>query len=96
MESLERIGNSVGILAKVQYVRVPCTNSLFPKKSRTLNVKTTTSAEISKHWGFEYTGKDSVYYIRCNAKGQVNWDIAPVYSACEIVELQTKKPVVIH
>lgn len=80
----------------IQVIRIVCSNSLKIRKPRTLNVKATTSAEISLNWGFNFCGNDSVYYIRCNAKGLVNWDVAPVYSAPEIVELQTKKPVVIH
>ena len=54
---------------------------------RTLNVKRTSRAELKKMWGFPmaHAMKDPLF-IRCNAKGEVNWDKAPVYSQDEISE----------
>lgn len=55
---------------------------------RNLNVKTTNKAELTKQWGIIPLGysPSETLYIRCNAKGQVNWDKAPVYQAHELVE----------
>ncbi|MBS1535331.1 MAG: hypothetical protein JST78_09655 [Bacteroidetes bacterium] len=55
---------------------------------RTLNVKKTSVTEIAKEWGdtslipLHWTKVE--IYIRCNAKGVVNWEIAPVYVASEL------------
>ena len=71
----------------VKNIRIVCSNGLnLPeKKVKKLHVKRTTANEISKKWGFQYSGTDSVYFIRCNAKGLINWDVAPVYRMGEIL-----------
>ena len=48
---------------------------------RLLHVKKVTREQIALKWGFvpvlpQY--KDHAY-IRCNRKGEINWDNAPVY-----------------
>lgn len=52
-----------------------------------LNVKKVTKSELSEKWGF-YIGSlirsQFQLYIRCNAKGKINWDKAPVYNSQEI------------
>lgn len=51
--------------------------------AKTIHVKATTNAELTEKWGFDVLiGKN--LYIRCNSKGDVNWDKAPVYTALEI------------
>jgi hypothetical protein len=58
---------------------------------RTLNVKKTDIVEVESHWGFYPTihgrpvGVQSIY-VRCNVKGSVNWDKAPIYTACELLK----------
>lgn len=62
---------------------------------KTLNVVKTNLDELEEHWGF-YPGllNPSVErFIRCNRKGQINWDKAPVYSWAEIQEEQKKRRV---
>ena len=53
---------------------------------KTLNVKPTTINELVKQWGFvpPLLAKAPLY-IRCNVKGVINWDKAPVYGAEELV-----------
>ncbi|MGR3218493.1 MAG: hypothetical protein ACUZ8H_01565 [Candidatus Anammoxibacter sp.] len=54
---------------------------------KTLNVKKTSLQELKEQWGFEpilLIGRE--IYIRCNAKGEINWDVAPVYSHDELIE----------
>ena len=54
---------------------------------RTLNVKATTKYEVEKKWGFTLPWMLSKeLYIRCNAKGEVNWDKAPIISAEKLVK----------
>jgi hypothetical protein len=50
---------------------------------KTIHVKATTNAELTEKWGFNPQQK-GLLYIRCNSKGAVNWDKAPVYTALEI------------
>lgn len=57
--------------------------------NNTLHVKPTTVSEISKQWRFTppnrgmFDGTQPLF-VRCNSKGVVNWDIAPVYTASEL------------
>jgi uncharacterized protein YhdP len=65
--------------------------------SKTLNVKRVTIEELTEKWGFCPPIKDSVVFIRCDAKGNVNWDKAPVYMQSElkgrpVVEIANGKP----
>jgi len=52
---------------------------------KTLNVKQTNNAEISHQWGMNtrFLGQ---LFIRCNAKGVINWEKAPVYSLGELLK----------
>lgn len=52
---------------------------------RTLNVKRTTLKEVESIWKMKipHFGK-SEYFIRCNAKGEVNWEVAPLYDLQEL------------
>lgn len=69
-------------------------------KNRTLNVKLTTLKEVTKKWGFtpalfpKETFGDLLYptlFIRCNAKGHINWDKAPVYTSISLKEMSNYK-----
>lgn len=53
--------------------------------AKTLNVKPTSNAELSSpdKWGFNPSLRGKLF-IRCNSKGVVNWDKAPVYNADEL------------
>lgn len=56
-------------------------------KQKTLNVKRTNRDEISKQWGFEYYGSTvEPLFIRCNAKGAVNWEVAPIYRLSQLIK----------
>ena len=56
---------------------------------KTLNVKHTNMTEIVREWGFSpvpIPGWDGgPLFIRCNAKGEINWDKAPVYTYKELI-----------
>ena len=57
------------------------------KKTKKLHVKKTTISEVSTKWGINAScliGKS--FYVRCNSKGIVNWDVAPIFSADELIE----------
>jgi len=52
-----------------------------------LNVKKTSLHELNEKWGFIpiiYSVFEPLY-IRCNSKGEVNWDKAPVYTHEELI-----------
>jgi hypothetical protein len=62
---------------------------------KTLNVKKTTRQELWHNWGFDPLISNTTsplmqsmlkgeVYIRCNSKGQVNWDKAPLYHKAEL------------
>jgi hypothetical protein len=55
---------------------------------KTLNVKSTTKNEVESKWGLKlpygFTNKE--IFIRCDSKGNVNWDNAPVYIKQELEE----------
>lgn len=53
---------------------------------KTLHVKPTNLRELSAHnWSTCLLSLSNKYYIRCNAKGEVNWDKAPLYKAEELI-----------
>lgn len=53
-----------------------------------LNVKRTTLFEIVKHWGDGLPRKwlNTTLFIRCNAKGIINWEKSPVYECEELIQ----------
>lgn len=54
---------------------------------RTLNVKKVSKSEVEQKWGYQLPIMwGNTLYMRCNAKGEVNWDKAPIYQAFELVE----------
>ena len=67
-----------------------CINPKFSQmeKTRKMHVKKLTYSELIKQWGFEPVAlnKFTPKYIRCNAKGEVSFDTAPVYEADELIE----------
>jgi len=52
--------------------------------NKTLNVKRVTIEELTKKWGFVPPITCKVLFVRCDAKGNVNWDKAPVFSESEL------------
>lgn len=60
--------------------------------TRTLNVKKTNKLEIQLMWGLPLP---NVYpflmYVRCNAKGEINWDKAPIFKPEELVKRNNVK-----
>ena len=53
---------------------------------RKLNLKKTTLGELKEKWGFKPLGySQQKLFIRCNAKGDINCEVAPVYRAEELV-----------
>jgi hypothetical protein len=55
---------------------------------KTLNVKRVSKCRLERRWGGPLPRLyPDTLYIRCNAKGEVNWDKAPVYKFSELVEL---------
>tara|TARA_R110002126_G_scaffold215098_1_gene361232 strand:- start:324 stop:512 length:189 start_codon:yes stop_codon:yes gene_type:complete len=52
---------------------------------RTLNVKLVSTKEISDKWGFPMLNIFRHYYMRCNAKGVINWDTSKAYTPYELV-----------
>jgi hypothetical protein len=56
-------------------------------KTRTLHVKKVTRKEIEKHWKFKIPiAWGYILYVRCNAKGEINWPKTLVYHAHELLE----------
>jgi len=52
---------------------------------KTLNVKPTNNSELAEKWGLNFNPSlKGKLFIRCNSKGVVNWDKAPVYNADEL------------
>lgn len=49
-----------------------------------LHVKQTNNKQLLEKWGFNPAYKGDIY-IRCNKKGVVNYNSAPVYSLCELL-----------
>lgn len=55
--------------------------------AKTLNVKRTNNLELAKEWGFDFNPSLSgELFIRCNAKGIINWEVAPVYNLNELLK----------
>lgn len=62
--------------------------------SKLLNVREISVQELIDNWDLEaslkkWNGKQ--LFIRCNAKGIINWGKAPVYIADELIELDNVK-----
>jgi hypothetical protein len=53
---------------------------------RTLNVKKTTKKEVMSEWGFAPLKRSDILFVRCNSKGEIKWDIAPIYEPIELLE----------
>ena len=51
-----------------------------------LNVRKTSISEVRKMWGIPAVFESNELYIRCNSKGDVRWDIAPVYTGEELIQ----------
>jgi hypothetical protein len=51
-----------------------------------LYLKETSVEELTEQWGFRPTyNMFEKLYIRCNYRGDVNWEKAPVYHSGELV-----------
>ena len=57
------------------------------RNKRILNVKETTKKEVQQIWEtpLPLLWPDTLY-VRCNAKGLVNWEIAPVFRPEELIK----------
>jgi len=54
-------------------------------KKKTLNVKKKSKKEIQEKWETTLMyNLPNTLYIRCNSKGEINWEIAPVYTINEL------------
>jgi hypothetical protein len=54
---------------------------------KTLNVKRTTNSEIAANWELDYSpGMTGELFVRCNAKGEINWEKAPIYRLEELLK----------
>lgn len=54
---------------------------------KTLNVKKVNKKEVEQKWGFSLPiSLEFILYIRCNAKGDVNWEKAPIYKFTELIK----------
>lgn len=51
---------------------------------RRLFIKKTSNKELYEKWNFNPSLMGALY-IRCNAKGEINWDKAPVFRAETLV-----------
>lgn len=52
---------------------------------KTLNVKLTNNEELTQKWKM-ITPFKGILFIRCNSKGVINWDKAPVYNLDELLK----------
>lgn len=53
--------------------------------SKKLNVLETSVREVEQKWGFSLPRTvHNPLFIRCNAKGEVNWEKAPIYQQSEL------------
>ena len=61
--------------------------------AKRLHVKETSVREIRSKWGDCIPKKwlGELLFIRCNAKGVINWEKSPVYSAEELIEKDNVK-----
>jgi hypothetical protein len=63
-------------------------------KKKLLNVRKTSVKEVAKMWEIDCSMiplklvMSSEVYVRCNSKGFINWEVAPVYTKDEL----EKKP----
>lgn len=55
-------------------------------KKNILSLKKTTVKEVQRNWGTTLPASFHIerIYIRCNKKGEINWDKAPIYTESEI------------
>ena len=53
-------------------------------KRKTLNVIETCESEITTMWGNPPLLRHKLF-VRCNAKGEIDWEIAPVYKESELL-----------
>jgi hypothetical protein len=55
---------------------------------RKLNVKKTNKEEVMRKWDIATCPVKwaDTMYIRCNAKGEVNWEVATLYQPNELIE----------
>lgn len=69
-----------------QVVVMPVIGSGLRNK-RVLNVKETSKKEVQQKWdtSLPLLWPDTLY-IRCNAKGVVNWEMAPVFRPEELIK----------
>jgi len=53
---------------------------------KTLNVKPITKKQLEERWEMKLPQSFSnrELFIRCNKKGEVNWEVAPVYTKDEL------------
>jgi hypothetical protein len=65
---------------------------------RKLYLKKVSERQIKKQWGSFHSTEASLFWlIRCNQKGEINWDAAPVYSLMEVAKLiKQKRPIIIN
>lgn len=54
---------------------------------KTLNVKRTTNSEIAANWELDFNPSlKGELFVRCNAKGEINWEKAPIYRLEELLK----------
>jgi len=58
---------------------------------KTLHVKEVSIRELMEHGWPVGAVLSAGKYIRCNAKGQINWDKAPIYTTKELIERNNVK-----
>lgn len=57
------------------------------KKTRNIYVKQATVTEITIHWKFRPMKRNGdLMYVKCNKKGEVNWETTSVYNHRELIE----------
>ena len=63
---------------------------------KTFYLKQTSNIELKQKWGFNprLPVKNGNIFIRCNVKGEVNWDKSSVYNANELVGRDNVKIIV--
>lgn len=61
---------------------------------KALNLQKVDRQTLIKEWGdFAYVMPDGELFIRSDKNGNVNWNVAPVYTWQEILEVQKIRPV---
>lgn len=55
---------------------------------KNLNVKSVSPKEVAKQWKVNESmlPQTKELFIRCNSKGEVNWEVAPIYRKEELEE----------